>query len=120
MTLEEWLNALGAASYYAHSLCLTNDPWIVNAYAFHDALIFVSYMVIALLNALTRGRLAGPGWIGFSSFIAMCGLSHLTGVLVLYAGIYRVDVLVTTGTAWISASMAAFMLWRFARWTPPS
>lgn len=114
------LDALGASSFLAHSFCLSGDPLIIGLYAFHDLLTFVSYATIATLIALAKGRNIGPGWMGFSAFIAMCGLSHLSSTAVLYWGVYRLDVVITVATAWISAGTAVYMLWSFRRWMRPS
>lgn len=110
------LNFLGADSYLAHSVCLTSDPWIIWLYAVHDMMIFVSYMVIATLNLLTKGALSGPGFIGFSAFIFLCGVSHLTKTLVLYSGVYRLDVVVVAATGWISAAIALYTTLGYLEW----
>lgn len=110
------LNFLGADTYLAHAICLTNDPLIVFLYVVHDLMIFVSYMVIATLNLLTKGALSGPGWAGWSLFIAWCGLSHLTKTLVLYSGVYRLDVVVVVATGWISATIALYTLLGYLQW----
>lgn len=114
--MQAILDALGAASYAAHSICLTNDPVLIWLYAVHNLMIWASYAIIAVLNFLTKGRLAGPGYIGFSAFIAWCGATHLTGTATLFWGVYRLDVVVVVATAWISASTAAYMIREWLKW----
>lgn len=110
------LQALGAGSYLAHSLCLTNDPVLIGLYVFHDMLIFVSYMVISTLNFLTKGSLSGPSYVGFSAFILFCGISHLTKTMVIYAGVYRLDVMMVVATGWISATTAIYTAMGYWKW----
>lgn len=114
--MERLLFALGAGSYAAHSICLTGDPWIIGLYVFHDLLTFASYTVIATLLMVTRGALAGPGWLGFVVFIYLCGLTHLTSTLVIFDGVYRLDVIVKMATGWASFIVAFLNCVEFRKW----
>ena len=51
----------------------------------------------------------------FGMFIFLCGLTHLTDVLVLFSGVYRLDVLVRAATAGVSV-MAAMLVARDVEW----
>lgn len=110
------LDALGASSYAAHSICLTNDRLMIWLYAVHNGMIFASYMVLAAVTFLSRGAVSGASYVAFAVFIASCGLTHLTSVAVLYLGVYRLDVAIVVATAWISATTAAYSTAGFIKW----
>jgi hypothetical protein len=114
--MNDLLNALGAGSYAAHSICLTNDALLIGLYAALNGLVFISYATIAAVTLVTRGRVVGSGFGGFSAFIGLCGLTHLSSVLVLYLGVYRLDVMILALTAGVSASTALFVAWSARKW----
>ena len=113
--LLAWLYEFsGAAVYYGHAICLTNDPVIMTFYVAGDLTIWASYLVIgALLLARPAAVIETIGgsttWL-YGAFIALCGFSHLSKMLTLFAGIYRLDVVVVLATASVSALTA----WRTA------
>lgn len=114
--MQALLDALGAADFRVHSICLTGDKLMIFLYVFHGLMTFASYMTISAITYLSRGAIAGTGYLGFVAFIFLCGLSHLTGVAVFFAGVYRLDVVIVVATAWISATVAGMEVREFLRW----
>ncbi|WP_260482316.1 sensor histidine kinase [Sphingomicrobium flavum] len=80
------------AQYMPHGMCLLWQPWLITLWAGSDLLIFLSYMAIpiALLTVLKkRGDIPHRGLIVlFASFILLCGLTHLMGIVTLWQPIY--------------------------------
>jgi two-component sensor histidine kinase len=78
--------------YMPHGMCLLWQPWLVVLWAGSDLLIFLSYMAIpiALLTVLKRrDDVPHPGLVMlFASFILLCGLTHLAGIVTLWWPIY--------------------------------
>lgn len=106
------LNFWGAERYSQHTICLTNDSLMIFLYVASDLTIFVSYFVIGLA-LLQTGRLPSTSLPHrrtiFGMFIFLCGLTHLTDVLVLFSGVYRLDILVRAATAGVSVTAAFFV-----------
>lgn len=78
--------------YMPHGLCLLWQPWLVVLWAGSDLLIFLSYSAIpiALLTVLRkRNDVPHSGLVVlFASFILLCGLTHLMGIVTLWYPIY--------------------------------
>lgn len=78
--------------YMPHGMCLLWQPWLVMLWAGSDLLIFLSYMAIpfALLTVLRkRDDVPHRGLVLlFASFIVLCGLTHLLGIVTLWYPIY--------------------------------
>lgn len=109
--LRDIAGLLGAGTYYQHAICLTNDPAIISLYLLGDLTVWASYMVIGLSLAITYSgvmRLSRTATILFGSFIFMCGLTHLTKALTMFAGVYFLDLSVVLITAAVSATTAVF------------
>ncbi len=109
----KWLShILGADSYYAHAVCLTNDPSIITLYVVGDLSIWLAYTVIggSLAITFTGGtmRLTRAATVLFGTFIFLCGLSHLTKSATLFAGVYFLDLAVVMATAAVSVLTAGF------------
>jgi hypothetical protein len=123
--MNEFLNAMGAERYLAHSLCLTADPFLMFLYTLADMSTALSYFAIGItLMFLARIMLkCSPEYVAdllrdflhdrqrlvtylilFGLFIGLCGLSHATMTLTLYWGVYRLDIMVR-------AAMGAVSLW---------
>lgn len=104
------LDFFGAERYSQHSICLTNDPIMIFLYVFSDLMTFVSYFAIGLsLLFVTRvppARVRPTMRLLFGAFIFLCGLSHLTSVVTLFSGVYRLDILVRAAMAAVSVVTA--------------
>ena len=78
--------------YMPHGMCLLWQPWLVVLWAGSDLLIFLSYTAIpvALLTVLRkREDIPFSGLVVlFASFILLCGLTHLMGIVTLWYPIY--------------------------------
>lgn len=130
--MHEWLSwladILGASRYAAHSLCLSNDPFVVNLYVLSDMAIMVAYFVIGgllLFNARDAERFIRflyfrPAAQGlFGAFIFGCGLTHGTMTMTLYYGVYYLDLLVRAATGGISVATAIMTAVAFLGPSPP-
>lgn len=78
--------------YMPHGMCLLWHPWLIILWAGSDLLIFLSYTAIpfALLTVLRkRDDVPHSGLVAlFASFIMLCGLTHLLGIVTLWYPIY--------------------------------
>jgi hypothetical protein len=107
-TIADWL---GASSYYGHAICLTNDQFIIGLYLLGDLSIWISYTIIGGSLALTFTgvmRLTRSATVLYGLFIFLCGLSHFTKSLTLFAGVYLLDLAVVLACAAVSSLTAAF------------
>ena len=106
----ELLNFLGAERYSQHALCLTNDPVMIFLYVLSDLTTFSAYFVIGLILLVTTGvpvaRVRPSMRLLYGAFIFLCGLSHLTMVLTLFSGVYRLDIIVRAAMGAVSAVTA--------------
>lgn len=109
-----WLYDLsGANIFYAHAICLTNDPILMTLYVAGDLTTFASYMVIGgtlLVHRVHTMRFTTAALVLYGAFIALCGLSHLTKTLTLFVGMYRLDILVVAAMASVSAVTAGYTI----------
>ena len=98
---QEILNFFGAERYSRHPICLTNDSLMIFLYVLSDMMIFVAYFVIGIALLMT-GRLPSTTLpyrrIIFGMFIFLCGLTLFTDILVLFSGVYRLDILIRAAT----------------------
>ena len=78
--------------YMPHGMCLLWQPWLVILWAGSDLMIFLSYTAIpvALLRVLRARKDVPHGGLVllFASFILLCGLTHLLGIVTLWYPIY--------------------------------
>jgi two-component sensor histidine kinase len=92
MNVAELLNEAG---YLAHGYCLLWQPWLVALHAVPDLFIFLAYTSIplTLLRLLKRrpdlAEYRGLTFL-FSSFILLCGVTHLIGLVTLWFPLYAV------------------------------
>lgn len=111
--LDFIVKLLGGDTYFAHSICLTNDPVLIWTYALSDLTIWLSYMLISgtlLLYLLLNRTNVRLSFYLFAAFIMLCGLTHLTDTIVLFSGIYRLDIMVRIATAIVSGATAIQMI----------
>lgn len=102
--------------YMPHGMCLLWEPWLVLLWAGSDLLIFLSYTAIpiALLRVLRqRTEVPHAGLVAlFASFILLCGLTHLLGIVTLWFPIYpwTAWVKLATGLASMTTAVVLFRL----------
>ncbi|MCM8557409.1 sensor histidine kinase [Sphingomicrobium sediminis] len=96
--------------YMPHGMCLLWQPWLVVLWAGSDLLIFLSYMAIpfALLTVLRKRRdIPFSGIVVlFASFILLCGLTHLFGIVTLWMPIYPIVGWLKLATGLVSMATA--------------
>jgi cell division protein FtsW (lipid II flippase) len=117
--LTDILNFFGAERYSQHSICLTNDPLMIFLYVLSDLSTFASYVAIGVsllfVSRVPPTRIRPPMRLLFGAFIFLCGLSHLTSVITLFAGVYRLDVLVRAAMAAVSVVTAISVVHDYLR-----
>ena len=102
---------LNEAGYLAHGYCLLWQPWLVALHAVPDLFIFLAYTSIPLtLLSLLKRRPDLAEYKGltilFSSFILLCGVTHLIGIFTLWFPIYALHGLFKAVTAIVSVLTA--------------
>ncbi|AWW74288.1 hypothetical protein CD351_07590 [Erythrobacter sp. KY5] len=98
-----------------HGMCLLWEPWLVLLWAGSDLMIFVAYMAIplALITVLRRrGDFRHRALVAlFASFILLCGVTHLMGIVTLWYPIYPLTAALKLATGIVSLA-TAFVLFR--------
>ena len=111
--LTDVLNFLGAERYSQHAICLTNDSLMIFLYVLADLSTWAAYFTIGLALLVT-GRLPDTTLLRmkllFGAFIFLCGLSHLTMVMTIFSGVYRLDILVRAAMAGVSVVTACLVV----------
>lgn len=101
--------------YAPHGFCFLWLPEIVWLHVAADLLIALSYFSIPLaLWYFARRRPDMPFnsvLILFATFITLCGITHLMGILVLWRPFYGIEGLIMLLTGIVS-SMTAFFVWK--------
>lgn len=104
----------GAASFVPHGYCLLWRPDLVALHAVSDLMIALAYFSIPVgLFFLARAR---PDlehkriFLLFAAFILLCGMTHVVGLITLWAPIYGLHGLIKATTAIVSL-IAAYSLW---------
>ncbi len=99
--------------YMPHGMCLLWQPWLVLLWAGSDLLIFLSYTAIpvALITVLRkREDVPHAGLVAlFASFILLCGLTHLLGIVTLWYPIYPWVAWVKLATGLVSLTTAVVL-----------
>ncbi|WP_229714507.1 sensor histidine kinase [Aquisalinus luteolus] len=97
-------------SYVAHGYCLMWKPWLVGLHGLSDILTALAYFAIPVaifIFVKRRGDLEmkNLAWM-FVAFITMCGLTHVVGLITLWAPIYETEGWVKGATAVVSVITA--------------
>jgi hypothetical protein len=106
------LSVLGSTEFYPHAICLDWDPLMLWTYSMVDMTIWASYMAIGTALVSFRGRGVPMDRLSLdflSAFITLCGFTHLTDVVILFVGLYRLDLIVRIATALVSSAAAFHM-----------
>jgi hypothetical protein len=108
------LNFFGAERYSQHAICLTNDPLMIFLYVLADLSTFAAYFAIGIslifIKQVPRTRIRPSMRLLFGAFIFLCGLSHLTSVVTLFTGVYRLDILIRAAMAAVSVITAGMVI----------
>ena len=104
----------GAASFIPHGYCLLWRPDLVALHAISDSIIALSYFTIPVGIVYFIHHRPDFGYSGifgcFAAFIVACGLTHLAGLVTLWAPYYGLQGLIKAGTATISL-ITAYLIW---------
>ena len=102
----DWL--FGAATFIPHGVCLAWRPDLVALHAASDLVIAASYFAIPAAIAAFVGRRGDLtqghqriAWL-FAAFITLCGLTHVAGIVTLWAPLYGLQALIKAATALVS------------------
>lgn len=102
---------LGSERYSQHSICLTSDSLLLILYTASGITIWASYFAIGLSLITKRHVIADlnpPALAMYGAFIFLCSLSHACDVLVLFTGVYRLQIAILSATASVSAVTAVY------------
>jgi two-component sensor histidine kinase len=106
-------HSMDYGGYMPHGMCLLWEPWLVLLWAGSDLLIFLSYTAIpiALLRVLKQRTEVPHGGLVtlFASFILLCGLTHLLGIVTLWFPIYPWTGWVKLATGLVSMTTAVVL-----------
>lgn len=106
-------HSMDYGGYMPHGMCLLWEPWLVLLWAGSDLLIFLSYTAIpiALLRVLRQRTEVPHGGLVtlFASFILLCGLTHLLGIVTLWFPIYPWTGWVKLATGLVSMTTAVVL-----------
>lgn len=97
-------------SYVAHGYCLMWKPWLVGLHGLSDLLTALAYFAIPVaifIFVKRRGdlQMKNLAWM-FVAFITLCGLTHVVGLITLWAPIYETEGWVKGATAIVSVITA--------------
>lgn len=99
--------------YMPHGMCLLWEPWLVLLWAGSDLMIFTAYMAIPLAIFLVLRRRPDLGHrrlvVLFGSFILLCGVTHLMGIVTLWYPIYPFTGAIKLATGVVSLATAAML-----------
>jgi hypothetical protein len=101
----------GSERYSQHSICLTSDPLMLILYTSANLTIGLAYISIGgslLTKRHVIADLNPPALALYGTFILLCACTHFSGVLVLFTGVYRLDVAILAATAAVSAITAFY------------
>src|SRR5215470_18736395 len=111
-TIIEYL--FGVASFIPHGYCLLWRPDLVALHAISDSIIAISYFTIPVGIVYFIHHRPDFGYSGifgcFAAFIVACGLTHVAGLVTLWAPYYGLQGLIKAGTATISL-ITAYLIW---------
>ncbi|TNF22332.1 MAG: hypothetical protein EP318_04215 [Rhodobacteraceae bacterium] len=102
--------------YLAHGASLMWEPWLIALFAGADFLIVSAFAIIPLaLHRVLRARkdLANRRLAYlFVAFILLCGLTHLAGIVTLWAPAYAIEgaIKLVTGLVSMATAMVLFPL----------
>src|SRR5262245_50303084 len=93
----------GAASFVPHGYCLLWRPDLVALHAISDSMIALAYFTIPVglwYFARHRTDLQFRGvFFLFGAFILLCGLTHVVGLITLWAPVYGLQGIIKAATA---------------------
>ena len=108
--LSEWL---GRSRYVAELTCLTNDSVIASLYVLADVLLGVSLLAAGLrvLHYRENGYWLYPFQVKLAGALAvLLAFGYFVDVLVIYEGVYRLEVVLRGAAAGV-AVVFAFSFW---------
>lgn len=108
-----FIDLLGGDRYSAHAICLSNDRIVMTLFAAANLLTAVSYFCMGMCLMIYASRIiriSKQAKFLFGAFIVSCSLHHACQVLTLFAGVYRLELIVDMLMAGISAGTAVYTL----------
>lgn len=128
----DWLNSLhyldgvnkvfGAQRYTAFDYCLNSDPTLLWMYWVVNMITFFSDTILGVSLLINRSKVERflrfvyyhpPAVLLFGATFVGNGLNHFTETLTMNIGVYYLDVIVSTATAFTALTAAVFVVWSF-------
>ncbi len=108
------LDALFSSDFIPHGHCFLWNPGIVWTQVVSNGTIALSYVAIsstlAYLVYQLREAIPYRGmYLAFGAFIVLCGITHMSDVLVIWKPAYWLDSAIRIATAVVSAATAAML-----------
>src|SRR6516164_4730165 len=101
---------LWSSDFIPHGMCLSWQPEVVGLMAVSETIIGASYLMVAValgVFARRRSDFPYPGIITLISMVfALCGLSHILDVVVLWLPWYGIQALFNAGVAILAVPAA--------------
>ena len=107
--MDQIENLFGAARFMPHSMCLTNDPWLIGLFVATHVLVGISYTAIAGVLFFDRAaatRAMFDNRLAFGAFIVLCGWSHFGAALTFYSAVYWLEAAIMLATCIVSITVA--------------
>ena len=108
------LDALFSSDFIPHGHCFLWNPAILWTQVLSNGAIAVSYVAISgtlayLVHHLRESIPYRGMYLAFGAFIVLCGVTHMTDVLVVWKPAYWLDSAIRIATAVVSAATAAML-----------
>jgi signal transduction histidine kinase len=108
------LDALFSSDFIPHGHCFLWNPAILWTQVLSNGAIAVSYVAISgtlayLVHHLRESIPYRGMYLAFGAFIVLCGVTHMTDVLVVWKPAYWLDSAIRVATAVVSAATAAML-----------
>lgn len=99
--------------FMPHGMCFQWQPEILWMHVISDLVVAIAYFSIplVLVFVLYRRRQFPFKWLVvlFAAFILLCGTTHVTGIIVLWDPMYRLQGLIKLATAAVSIATAVVL-----------
>ena len=111
--LDFLVQLFSVRGFMPHGMCFQWQPEILWMHVISDLVVAIAYFSIpfALGFVLYRRRQFPFKWLValFAAFILLCGTTHVTGIVVLWDPMYRLQGLIKLATAAVSIATAVVL-----------
>lgn len=107
-------DALSNSAFLPHGHCYLWQPALLWSHVSSDAIIALAYfsIPITILYSVNQRKGFSFGWVGylFATFIVLCGLTHIMGIVTVWKPIYPIEAVIKFATAVASIFTAAVII----------